>query len=98
MKLGSLVVVGEVVSVKENGIYFIVKCVLIEHSFFCTTHRQEGENLWGRGSKMVRKLCHKFYVRLPLAQVLASEVSVRRRIFNVTHSFQCSQYLNKYYI
>lgn len=89
---------GSCVCVKENGSYFIVKCVFIEHIIFCTTHRREGENLWGRGSKMMRNLFHKFYVRPPLAQVLASEVSVRKRIFNFTDSLQCSQYLNKYYI
>lgn len=58
MKLGSLVVVGEVVSVKENGSYFIVKCVIYRtHYFFVLRTVGRGENLWERGSKMMQKLC-----------------------------------------
>lgn len=49
MILGSLVVVGEVVSVKENGSYFIVKSVFIEHSIFLYYAPPREGRIYGEG-------------------------------------------------
>lgn len=51
MKLGSLVVVGEVESVKENGSYFIVKCVFIEHIIFLYYAPSGGGRIYGEGGR-----------------------------------------------